>query len=383
MRRDRLTPLEATSLMVGAGVGAGVMAIPWLVARTGILELVAVLIAAYGATCLVHLLLAEVCIRTRDDFQLVELIRLYLLRDRRWTWAVWLTFVLLVVSFLAALAAYVFAAAEIITDLTGLPAPLAQILVYVASAGVVSFGLTMVGAFERIGTLALVACTAVLSLGAVGAPFDLPVGPSGGWSDLLALYGLVMYAFATYFSVPQVVKGLAPDGRAAVRAILAGLGVNGLIVGVIAVIAVGISQPVTEVAIVGIADRLGSWAGSVGSLFILAALLTTYWAVSLALADMIRERARIGWRWSWLSATMPSLLLLFLGLWSFVELLSVAAGATAAVVALVTVPMYRNARRYGDVTDPSWTLGRLGEPAWLGLALLASALMVIGAILAF
>jgi amino acid permease len=383
MRTDRLSPLEATSLMVGAGVGAGIMAIPWLVARTGLLELAVVLVAAYGATCLVHLLLAEVCIRTGEDLQLVELVRLYLLRDRRWIWVVWLAFVLLALAFLAALAAYVLAAAEILTDLTGLPSPLAQLLVYLVSAGVVFFGLGAVGRFEQLGALALVACTAILAIGALGVPLTLPVSTSGGWTDLLALYGLVMYGFATYFSIPQVVKGTAPDGRAAVRAILAGLGINGLLIGVIAVVAVGVSQPVTEVAVVGIADRLGSWAGTVGSLFILAALLTTYWAVSLALADMVRERTGISWRPAWLLATLPSLLILFLGLWSFVEYLSVAAGATAAVVALITVPMFRNARRYGDVAEPSWTLGRLGDPAWLGLALLASVLMVIGAILAF
>ncbi len=383
MRTQRLSTLEATSLMVGAGVGAGIMAIPWLVARTGLLELALVLVAAYGATCLVHLLLAEVCIRTREHLQLVELIRLYLLRDHRWIWVVWLSFVLLAVAFLAALAAYVFAAAEIVTDLTGLPAPLAQLLVYVASAGVVSFGLGAVGAFEQLGALALVACTAILAIGALGVPVSLPMGPSGGWTDMLALFGLVMYGFAAYFSIPQVVKGTAPDGRAAVRAILAGLGINGLLIGVIAVVAVGVSQPVTEVAVVGIADALGSWAGTVGSLFILAALLTTYWAVSLALADMVRERTGVGWRPAWLLATLPSLLVLFLGLWSFVEYLSVAAGATAAVVALITVPMFRNARRYGDIAEPSWTLGRLGDPVWLGLALVASVLMVIGAILAF
>ena len=171
-----------------------------------------------------------------------------------------------------------------------------------------------------------------------------------------------MYGYATYFSVPQVVKGLAPDGRAAVRAILAGLAINGVLIGVIAIVALGVSQPVTEVAIDGIADRLGPWSGTIGSLFILAALLTTYWSVSLALADMVRERTGIPHRTAWLVATLPSLLVLMAGLWGFIELLSVAAGSTAAVVALITVPMYLNARHHGPIRDPSWSLGRLGEP---------------------
>ena len=43
---------------------------------------------------------------------------------------------------------------------------------------------------------------------------------------------------------------------------------------------------VTAVAIVGIADGLGTWAGLAGSLFVLLALVTSYWSMSLALADM-------------------------------------------------------------------------------------------------
>ena len=89
-------------------------------------------------------------------------------------------------------------------------------------------------------------------------------------------------------------------GAAAARAVAAGLAVNGLLIAVVAVVALAVSDEVTEVAIVGIADRLGPWAGGIGAVFIFAALLTTYWAVSLALADIIGERsasatARAGW----------------------------------------------------------------------------------------
>lgn len=369
--------------MVGAGVGAGIMAVPYLATRTGFAELVAVLLVAYAATCLVHLMLAEVLFRTRDDLQLIELMRLYLLRGPRWAWLLWLAFVLLTVAFLAALAAYVAASAEVVTDLTGLPEGLAQLAVYVVSAGVVFFGLRVVGAFERIGAVALFGFVIALLVGAVGVPFHLEVAPSGGWPELLAVYGVVMYGYATYFTVPQVVHGLAPDRRQAVRAILAGLALNGLLIGMVALVAMGVSREVTEVAAVGIEDSLGPWAGAVGSLFILVALLTTYWSVSLALADIVRQRTGIGPRPAWLAATLPSLLVLYLGIWGFLELLSLAAGATAVVIALITIPMYLNARRYGDVSEPPWTLGRWASPAMLAVALIASLLMAVGAIMAF
>ncbi len=50
-----------------------------------------------------------------------------------------------------------------------------------------------------------------------------------------------MYALWTFYSVPQVVKGLGPDHRGAVRAILVGLGINGALTAFVALIALGIS----------------------------------------------------------------------------------------------------------------------------------------------
>jgi amino acid permease len=100
------------------------------------------------------------------------------------------------------------------------------------------------------------------------------------------------------------------------------------------------------------------------------------------LADIVRQRTGIRPSLAWLVATLPSLLVLYLGIWCFLEWLSVAAGATAVVIALITIPMYLNARRFGDVPEPTWSLGRWASPAMLGVALVASILMAVGAIIA-
>ena len=114
----------------------------------------------------------------------------------------------------------------------------------------------------------------------------------------------------------------------------------------------------------------------------MVALLTTYWAVSLALADVIAERTGVGFRLAWLAATLPSLLLLYVGAMGFLEWVRLAAGLTAIVIALVTIPMYVNARRDGPVRDPDWSLGRWGSRPMLALALLATLLMAAGSLLA-
>lgn len=377
----RLSFWGATSLMVGAGVGAGIMAVPYLAQRVGLGGLAVILPVAWAASALVHLMLAEVLVRTGRDLQVVELMRLYVFHGRVGRWILWTVFALLSVAFLANLAAYVSGAGEIVADLAGLDRRVAELLVYAVSAGVVFFGLRAVGVAERFGALALVGLLAVLVVGAAGVPLEPAFGPSGTPTEWLALYGMVMYAYWTFYSVPQVVAGMGPDHRGAVRAVLLGLAINGVLTGVVALIALGVSAEVTKLAITGIADRLGDWTSAVGSLFIVAALVTSYWSVSLALADILRERTSIPVSLAWLLATLPSLLVLWLGAWQFLEWLRLAGGATAIVVALITIPMYRAARRRGEVAIPDWTLGRWGSPAMLALALLAMMLMAAGSLL--
>jgi amino acid permease len=376
-----LTPFRATFLMVGAGVGAGIMAVPSLAERVGLPGLLVVLILAYGGASLIHLMLVEVLLRTGQPLQLIELMRLWVLSRGRRRWLLWLVFGLLVVAFAAALAAYVAAMSTILSEATGLPEPVCHPLVYAVAAGVVFFGLRAVGIFATIGTWALIGCVAALLIGALGAGLNEPTTATGEPLDALALFGMVMYGYYAFFSVPQVVKGLAPDGRAAARAVLAGLAINGLLMVVVAVVALGVSTEVTEVAIVGIASALGPWAGGIGSVFLVAALLTTYWSVSLALADVIAERVAVDFRVAWLAATLPSLLLLYVGAMGFLAWVRLAAGLTAIVIALVTIPMYVNARRDGLVRDPAWSLGRWGSRPVLGLALLATLLMAVGSLL--
>lgn len=380
MPEHRLTQWEAISLMVGAGVGAGIMAVPFLAARVGFIGLALILPVAWAASSLIHLMLAEVLFRTGRDLQIVELMRLYVLRGRVGRWLLWMVFVLLSIAFLANLAAYVSGAGEILAGLLGINRRLAELLVYTVSAGVVFFGLKAVGIAERFGALALVGLVAALGIGAFSLPFQVQPGVSGTLTQWLALYGMVMYALWTFYSVPQVVKGLGPDHHGAVRAILIGLGINGILTALVALLALGVSTRVTEVAIVGISERMGAWAGMTGSLLILFALVTSYWSVSLALADILRERMGLSVRVAWLSATLPSLLILWVGVWQFLQWLRLAAGATAIVVALITIPMYWQARKTGPVRDPGWTLGRWGRPAVLALALLSLILMAVGSL---
>ena len=379
-KNESLTRWEAISLMVGAGIGAGVMAVPFLADKVGFLGIAFILPIAWAASSLVHLMLAEVLFRTGRDLQIIELMHLYVLRGRIGRWILWAVFGLLSIAFLANLAAYISGAGEIAANLIGVSPHLGELLIYLISAGVVFFGLKAVGVAERFAVLVLAGLVAAIGIGAIPLPFQISVKPTGSAKQWLALYGMIMYALWTFYSVPQVVKGLGSDRKGAVNAILIGLGINGLITASVSLVALGVSNEVTSVAIIGITEQMGNWAGLIGSIFILFALVTSYWSVSLALVDILRERIKISVNSAWLLATLPSLLILWIGAWKFLDWLRLAAGATAIVVALITIPMYLQARRAGPVKDPGWTLGLWGNFAVLALVLLSLILMAVGSL---
>lgn len=380
VKKNQLSQWEATSLMVGAGVGAGIMAVPFLAESVGIIGLAVILPIAWAASSIVHLMLAEVLFRTGQDLQIVELMHIYILRGRFGKLFLWIIFTFLSVAFLANLAAYVSGAGEIVATLTGIHQRIAELTVYIISVSVVFFGLKAVGVAEKYGVVILVSLVTIIVMGAIPLKPSIPLRISGSSLQWLALYGMVMYALWTFYSVPQVVKGLGPNRRGAVRAILIGLGINGALTFTVAMVALSISTEVTQIAILGITERMGPWVETIGSILILIAFVTSYWSVSLALADILQERIGLSTKLAWLLATLPSLMILWAGLWQFLEWLRLAAGATAIVVALITIPMYRKARQKGLVNDPGWTLGPWGNPAMLALVLFFLILMGIGSL---
>jgi amino acid permease len=380
--RSRLSFLEATGIIVGAGVGAGLMAVPYLVTRAGVLSFALIIPLALALNIVLNLLLTEVLLRDGRDLQIVELMREYVFRGKLGAAVSWIVFAVLGLSFIASLTAYVVGAGDVLADLTGLSPLVARLAVYLFCAAIVFFGLKSVGVSEKFALfllLAFVVLIAVFSVSAWRRPESLP--PAAGWRPTLALFGVVMYSLNAAFAVPQAVKGLGRDARLSARAAVLGAVINATIITVVTGVAIAVSAPVTEVAVIGIAAATGPVVASAASLLVFAAMLTTYWSVSLALADIISQRTAAGSRLSWAIATAPTILLVLLELFTFVEYLQLAGGIVALVVVYVTVPMYLRARRERPLPDRGWRHGWLASPVVLTIFVLGMVLMAVGSLM--
>ena len=374
MKEKNLTVWEAACIITGYGVGGGVMAMPYLAARNGLLLSIILLAAALLASFVLHTMVAEMTVKSGAGTQIIGTFSKYLFRGRAKKGLTLCFFVIMALVLFTNLAAYISGAAEILSGLLGISMLASELLFYVVAASVVLFGLKAVGVSEKVAVgviFALVALLAGASLLHIQNP--LPMKP-GTLNEGLAYFGMAMFAFLAFFSVPQAVEGLNGDTKKVRKAIFLGMLNNFILIVVITLCSLAASTEVTEVAMIGWSKGIGSWAQMIGSLFTILAMLTTYWSISLALADIVEEQLRLNRRLCWVIATLPSLLMTFAGMAGFMEFMRLAGGLIAILLAVMGVPAYRNSRK-----DPGESM--LG--AWGGLGMqiaimIAYVLMAVG-----
>ena len=373
--KARLSFWEATSILIGHGVGAGILTVPYLAAHNSLRELLLILGLCYLFNFLLHLIIAELSYNN-DGAQFIACFD----RELRWGKAVtWGAFALLGLSVIFNVSAFLTGAANVFTEWFGLSRPLGMLLFYVLGAGVVFFGLKLVGVCEKFSVAAMVLVVGLL-LAATLRSETQPM-PTGfrGMNNALALFGMISFSLSAVMSTPQVVKGLDGDKTKIRGAIAAGLGINAsliLLVTLTTLLAAG-EQISEKGALVDLSAHLGGWVQIVGYVFTLFALATSFWANTLNLRDIIHEQTRWELKLSWLAASAPCLLIAlfvpasFVGLTRFASIIQVVTGLG------IIVAYYRSRKRVGT----SELVGAFGTLPILILVMLCSLLATVGAVL--
>lgn len=388
-RGDRLGFWQAASIIAGYGIGGGVLALPYLVSLNGLPIALAVILAAYGLSLLLHLIIAELSAGDGSGRQIIELLDRYLFTGKGGKALTWALFVLMGLAFLANLAAYIAGGREVFAAM-GMGNVAGSILFYALAATVAALGLRALGIAESAAVAGMAAVFVVLAgltltgtmgggsgmAGAAAAAAGIapraPASPS--LNRILALYGMSMFSFAAFFSVPQAVRGLADRPRLVVPAVAAGLGINLAVIMVVIILALAVPGEVTTVATIGWTRYLGPVASILGTIFVTLAMLTSYWSIAQALASILRERLGIGQFPAFLAATLPTLALSFLG--GFLAFMRTAGGGIAVLVAVLILPTYA---RYRRGREKPAILPRGLDYAWIGwIAAAAYILMAVG-----
>lgn len=385
MKTKKLTTVEAACIVAGNGIGGGLMALPFLAQHAGWLGTILVLCFAYFVTIALHFMVADILLTTKNGSGILYIFSEFLFRGKLKTPLTAGFFVLLLITLLFNISAYIAGGADIISDVTGAPPAVSKIALYAIAAIVPILGLKALGLSEKVTVLVMIAAVSALAvISFVKGNNSLPALPAGT-DAVIALYGLAMFSFSALFSVPQAVEGLEHNPREIKASIISGVAINLFMSLVICFSVLYTSQTVTEVAIVGWSAALGTPVKLIGSLLVLGAMITSYWAISLALSDMVCEQfnvKRLNWL-VYLISTLPCLLLALFSGASFTSFIGIAGGAVAVIIALLLLPAYRNAFKASENRN-IWIVARpFRGTVWLTLFIGACyILMAVGSMLA-
>ena len=376
---SRLTFMEATSIIVGHGVGAGILAVPYLASRAPWWDFIWILAIAYTINLLLHLMIAELSLNN-NGAQFVKCFENELFTGRFKKVATWIVFGFLAFSVLCNVASFITGSAAVFTSWFNLPAWVGMLIYYVLAGLVVFFGMKIVGICEKYSVIAMVVVIGILFIATVTSKMNALPSTFIAASNSMALYSTVAFSLSAVMSVPQVVKGVAGDRKKIISAIAAGTGINAFLIVVVTFMTLlGAGQAITKNgALVDLSASLGGWVSIVGYIFSLLALSTSFWANTLNMRDIIAEQTKWNLKLCWLLATLPCLILALCGMTSFVGFARLA-GIIQVLTGIGIIIAYSRSRKR---TGQSLICGKFGQLPFQLLVILGSIMATVGSVIA-
>ncbi len=376
---SRLTFLEATSIIVGHGVGAGILAVPYLASRAPWWDFLWILAVAYAVNLLLHLMIAELSLNN-NGAQFVKCFENELFTGRFKKIATWIVFGFLAFSVLCNVASFITGSAAVFTSWFGLPSWAGMLIYYVIAGLVVFFGMKIVGICEKYSVIAMVLVIGILFVATVTGQISALPSTFIASTNAMALYSTVAFSLSAVMSVPQVVKGVAGDRKKIIGAIAAGTGINAFLIIVVTFMTLlGAGQAITKNgALVDLSASLGGWVSIVGYIFSILALSTSFWANTLNMRDIIAEQTKWNLKLCWLLATLPCLILALCGMTSFVGFARLAGIIQVLTGIGIIIAYSRSRKRVGQ----SLICGRFGTLPFQIIVILSSIMATVGSVIA-
>lgn len=383
MGKKTITTWQGACIVTGYGVGGTVMTLPGLAKDIGFFWAMVILAAGYALSLLIALYLADAALKARiktgENMQALKLFETFLFRGRYKTPLTLVYFVFLALIAVSNLAAYVAGGGQLFAALLPFDSfALNCIIFYFFAAVVVMLGLKGVAMSEQLMVilmLAIMALLSVVSLGRCRNPLPMTLG---GGTALLRYFGYIMLALAAFFAVPQVVEGLDGDSREVKKALSLGFGLNCLMIVIISYFTLRVSPgDLGEMAIIDWTAGLPGWTALVGVVFIIVALLTSFWSISYGFAQIVQQQFKLPYMLCWAIATLPSLLFTLFTSSTFRDMLGLAGGLIGVLNSLLFIPMYLNAKK--DVSET--IMGPFEQVGWVIFITFINLLYAIGCII--
>lgn len=341
---------EAIATLVGTVIGAGVLGVPYVIAKVGLLAGIIQIILIGSAILLTNLHLGEVILRTPGKHQLTGYAERYL---GKWGRRI-MTFSM-VFGIYGALIAYIIGGGTVLSTIFGGNPLFFSLLFFIIFSIVVYIGLKLIKGVELY--LGLAFLTIVLAIvGFSWNKMSLSNMTTFNPAMIFFPYGAILFAFMGAAALPEMKEILIKERKRLKKAIIIGSLIPLFIYLIFAVVVVGVTGANTsEVATVGLGEVLGEKMVVFGNLFAFFAMATSFLTLGLALKEMYNYDYGLNKGISWALTCFVPLFIFLWGVTGFIRTISIAGSIAGGTGGVLIVLMFWKAKKKGK-RKPEYTI---------------------------
>jgi len=340
---------EAVATLVGTVIGAGILGIPYIVAKAGFWTGIINILVLGFISMILYLYLGEVALRTKGFHQLPGYAEKYLGKSGK----ILMTLAMLFGVY-GALIAYTIGEGQALAAIFGGNPMFYSLIFFGIAAIIIHAGLKNVAKSELIMLpfiIGIIILISILSIKFV----NLSNLTQFRLSSIFIPYGIVLFAFLGPTAIPEMEMELVKNSKYMKKAIIIGMLIPMVIYLLFSFFVVGVSgTAITEVGTIGLGNLIGPHMVLIGNLFAVITLATSFLAIGLALQQMYRIDYKLNKNIAWLLTISIPLLIVIGNITTFAKALEISGIIAGGLFGTLIVLMALKAKKLGD-RKPEYT----------------------------
>lgn len=329
------------SFLAGTIIGAGVFALPFIFKTVGVgLGFLYLILGALVFT-IIHLMYADVVMRTGEQHRFLGYAEIYL--GRRFFWPVLL---MTVVETVFVLAIYLILSKSF-SQLVGFPGGDLEAILFFwfISSFSIFLGLRKIAFLELLATGGMIAIIGLVFLLGLDSLGGVALGSfSPDWKIVLLPLGAVLFALSGRVAIPSLVA-YDSDKKSVRNSVIIGTFLPALVYGLFILSVLGLSLNVSEDSVSGLIGQIPFFAVSLVGFFGLLSLWTSYIAVGFDVYKSLLQDLRLS---KWIAPVLIAfgpLAVYFFSSQDFIRLVGFVGGIFLALESLLIIIMWLRADR--------------------------------------
>lgn len=366
--------VRAIALMIGMLIGAGILAMPYVIYQAGFWTGMLVLAFITFAILFMHLYIGEVVLRTKGRHQLTGYVEKYLGKRAKHILTLSMLFMLN-----GGLIAYILGEGAALRAIFGGNDFVFSMVFFVVMAVLVFFGLKVIADSEVVIGFAMIVTIFLICL---FSAFHIDFSNFHGF-DIMKFfipYGVIFFAIVGGGAVPPMKAVLEKNKKKLKKAIILGTLIPLVIYALFSIIVIGVvgkNFNVLEqgVATVALGLVLGKYMNIFANLFAVFSMATSFIAMALIMKWVYQYDYKLNKNLAWFLTCIIPLILVLLKITTFVRVLALIGAIGGGIEGFMIILMHYKSKKLGD-REPEYSI-----PSNFFISLLLMCMFVVGIII--